>query len=153
MPFENWSDTRRDLVRALEALADREFLILGERAPAIEARHGNFRHHCVPAPTRYVQVLRIGDVFSAECVGAASLGGTWEMDAFLIEHLRGMGWLTPHESRAEYGNTTPNFDQYVERSDLRALTGLLISSLQLLGALPGDLELQTQPGWAAEGIG
>ena len=78
----------RDLVRALAALEDREFLILGEPAARLRAPARPLPPTAPPAPTRYVQVLRIGDVLSAECVGAVSLGGTWEMDHATIERLR-----------------------------------------------------------------
>ena len=154
MPFENWGDTRLALARGLADLEDREFLILGE-TPAVSGPPPlrSFRESLHPAPTRFVQVLRLGDILSAECVGAVSLGGTWEMDTDLIEWLRALGWLTPAQSEATYGKATPNFDQYVERSDLSLLASVLVASLQVLGALPHDLELQTQSGWAAEGIG
>jgi hypothetical protein len=152
MPFENWGDTRRALACALDELDDREFLILGEPAPALSSPHRIFHTHVRAVPTRYVQVLRIGDVLSAECVGAASLGGTWEMDPSVIDWLRDMGWLTPAESLATYGSVTPNFGQYAELADLPLLAGILVASLQVLGVFANDLELQTQSGWAAEEI-
>ena len=71
----------------------------------------------------------------------------------LIEQLRSLGWATPAETMVSYGTSTPNFEQYVAMEDLPALVGVLVATLQLLGALPHDLELQTQSGWAAEGIG
>jgi hypothetical protein len=148
MPFENWDDTSRDLERALVGLEDREFLILGEPVPKRGPRRGIVHL----APTRYVQVLRIGEVLSAECVGD-SLGGVWKMNPNLIERLCVLGWTTPAETMARYGTVTPNFDQYVDLEDLPALAGVLVATLQLLGALPHDLELQTQSGWAAERIG
>jgi len=100
-----------------------------------------------------VQVLRIGGVLFAECVGASSLGGIWEMNPHLIQQLCALGWVTPTETMARYGTVTPNFDQYVDLEDLPALAGVLVATLQLLGALPHDLELQTQSGRAAERIG
>ena len=100
-----------------------------------------------------MQVLRIEDVLTAECVGATSLGGSWEMDPATIETLRSLGWLTPKEGMTTYGNTIPNFEQYVERVDLPALTDLLMASLELLGALPTDLELQTSSGSAIQASG
>ena len=145
MPFKQWDDTRRALAHALEQLVDGEFLILGEPVPLPAPRRGLLRRSR-PAPTRYVQVLRIEDVLSAECVGATSLGGSWEMDPSTIELLGQMGWLTPKESMAAYGHTTPNFEQYVERVGLPALTDVLVASLELLGALPSYLELETSGG-------
>ena len=147
MPFENWDDTSRDLACALAGLDDREFLILGEPVPSFGPPRRALD------PTRYVQVLRIGDVLSAECVGASSLGGIWEMNPHLIQQLCALGWVTPTETMARYGTVTPNFDQYVALEDHPALAGVLVASLQLLGALPHELELQTQNGWAARGIG
>jgi hypothetical protein len=143
MPFEKWDVTRRELALALEELDDGEFLILGEPVPTPSPRRGLLGSRPRPAPTRYVQVLRIEDVLSAECVGAATLGGTWEMDPLTINRLRQLGWLTPSESRVAYGNVTPNFEQYVERTGAPALTEVLVASLDLLGAAPHELELQT----------
>jgi hypothetical protein len=152
MPFKQWDDTRRALAHALEELVDGEFLILGEPVPHSEPRRGLLRRSR-PAPTRYVQVLRIEDVLSAECVGATSQGGSWDMDPSAIELLGQMGWLTPKESKAAYGNTTPNFEQYVERVGLPGLVDVLLASLELLGALPEDLELEMSGGSAAQASG
>ena len=152
MPFKKWDDTRRELGRALERLAEGEFLILGEPVPVSLPRRGLLRRGR-PAPTRYVQVLRVEDVLSAECVGATSLGGTWEMDPFTIKLLRRMGWLTPTESAVAYGNSTPNFEQYVERTGLLGLADVLVASLELLGALPAELELETSGGSAIQASG
>ena len=152
MPFKQWDDTRRALAHALEQLADGEFLILGEPVPHHVPRRG-FLRRSRPAPTRYVQVLRIEDVLSAECVGATSEGGSWEMDPPAIDLLGQMGWLTPTESMAAYGNSTPNFEQYVERVGLPALVDVLVASLELLGALPEHLELEMSGGPAAQASG
>ena len=152
MPFKTWDDTRRELALALGALGDREFLILGEPVPPVPPRRGPFGRRR-PAPTRYVQALRIDDVFSAECVGPTSLGGSWEMDAEAVEQLCHLGWLTPAQSRRAYGNQTPNFEQYVDRADLPALADVLVTSLHLLGATPETLELETSGGSAARAGG
>lgn len=145
MPFKKWDDTRRELGHALERLAEGEFLILGEPVPHPSPRRG-FLRRSRPAPTRYVQVLRVEDVLSAECVGPTSLGGSWEMDPSTIKLLRRLGWLTPKESKVAYGNNTPNFEQYVERIGLPDLADVLVASLELLGALPSNLELETSGG-------
>jgi type III secretion system-like peptide-binding chaperone len=152
MPFKQWDDTRRVLAHALENLVDGEFLILGEPVP-LPATQRELMRRSKPAPTRFVQVLRIDEVLTAECVGATSLGGSWEMDPPTIDRLRSMGWLTPTECQAAYGNTTPNFEQYVERVGLRALADILIASLDLLGALPSHLELETSGGSAIRAMG
>src|SRR4051812_42883362 len=152
MPFKRWDDTRRELGHALERLAEGEFLILGEPVPVSRPRRGLLRRG-QPAPTRYVQVLRVEEVLSAECVGATSLGGTWKMDPFTIKLLRRMGWLTPSEAQVAYGNSTPNFEQYVERAGLLGLTDVLVASLELLGALPDHLQLETSGGPAIQASG
>ena len=64
-----------------------------------------------------------------------------------------MGWLTPTESAVVYGNSTPNFEQYVERIGLPDLADVLVASLELLGALPAELELETSGGPAIQASG
>ena len=146
MAFTSWEEARRELVTALARLWHEEFLILGE--PVTQRSRRDLPGRRSPAPTRYVQVLRVGDVFSAECVGAASLGGTWHMEHTTIQQLRRLGWLTPSESKVAYDNVTPNFEQYVEEVGLPGLADVLVTSLHLLGASPGDLELETSGGAA-----
>jgi hypothetical protein len=144
MPFKTWDDTGRELALALDGLWDQEFVILGETSPPARRRRLFARRH--PAPTRFVQAVRIDDVYFAECVGAASLGGTWEMQPETIVQMKHLGWLTPAESLEAYGNVTPNFEQYADRGDLRPLAEVLVTSLRLLGASPTDLELQVSGG-------
>lgn len=143
MPYADWAGVTCDLRAALERLADGEFLIMGEPAPAPGPRLRLFGWQPKPPSARYVQVLRIDEVLSAECVGATSLGGTWEMDDVTIDRLCGLGWLTPEESRAEYGSLTPNFDTYVELRCGPGLADLMVASLALLGAQPQTLVLQS----------
>lgn len=153
MPFKTWDDTRYELALALERLWSGEFLILGEPVPAPRPGLGPFVRRR-PAPTRYVQVLRVEEVFSAECVGAASLGGTWEMPPQTIGRLRRLGWLTPSESAVAYGDHhTPNFEQHVEHTDLPELADILVATLHLLGVLPQELELETSGGSTARAGG
>lgn len=148
MPYADWAGVARALSSALEGLADGEFLILGESSPAPVPRRRLLGRRVVPVPTRYVQALRIDEIFSAECVGAISLGGTWAMDDATIDRLRSMGWLTPEESHAEFGDVTPNFVTYVEQSCVAGLADLMVASLALIGAEPQALELQ----FSADGL-
>ena len=143
MPFETWGDVEDALLRALGLLADGDFLILGEPTADPLPRRGLFRRRAMPAPARYVQVLRIDDLYTAECVGATSLGGTWEMSQSSIDRLRSLGWRTPDESAREFDNVTPNFDMYVALTAAPTLVELLTASLRHLGAVPDDLTLQT----------
>src|SRR4051812_28032709 len=136
MPFETWDEAGDALLRALELLADGDFLILGEPISYPAPRRGLFGRRAKPVATRYVQVLRIEDLYTAECVGAASLGGTWEMSRTTIDRLRSLGWRTPDESKREFDNVTPNFDMYVALTAAPTLAELLVTSLQHLGARP-----------------
>jgi hypothetical protein len=146
MPYADWAGVTRDLTAALERLADGEFLIMGEPCLAPGPRRRLFGRQPSPPPTRYVQAMRFEEILSAECVGPTSLGGAWEMTDVTIEQLRGMGWLTPAESRAEFGNVTPNFDTYVELACAHALADLMAASLALLGAQPQTLVLECSEG-------
>jgi hypothetical protein len=153
MPYADWAGVRRDLISALEGLGDREFLIMGEpTSDTGPPRRGLFSRRPQPAPARYVQVLRLQEVLSAECVGAVSLGGTWQMGDPTIQRLRGLGWLTAVESRAEYGDVTPNFELYVDIESSDGLPDLLLASLAILGAEPWSLVLESSGG-AAQQVG
>jgi hypothetical protein len=151
MPYADWAGVTRDLLHSLEELPDHEFLILGESPCRARARRRLFGRTAAPAPTRYVQALRVEDVFSAECVGATTLGGTWEMPEATIEQLCGLGWLTPQQCRAAYGDSTPNFELYVELSAAPGLADLMVASLALLGATPQSLGLDRSGGLSAVG--
>ena len=142
MPFEDWGSLTAVLLDGLHDLTDGDFLVLGEPGPPAGPRRGLLRRRSAPEPARYVQVLRVGDSFSAECVGARSLGGTWEMGPATIAELRAVGWLVPAESRDTYGNVTPNFACYVAVEDTADLARLLVRSLQVLDVDPAALELQ-----------
>jgi len=143
MGFGDWEDVQAALLLALGLLAEGEFLILGEPTADPRPKRGLFGRRAKPAATRYVQVLRIADVYTAECVGARSLGGTWQMSESTIEQLRSLGWRTPAESKWEFDNDTPNFDLYVALAAAPALSEVLLDSLRCLGARPEDLTLQT----------
>jgi hypothetical protein len=143
MPYGSWEDVQDALLRALGLLADGDFLILGEPTADPLPRRSLFRRRAMPAPARYVQVLRIEDLYTAECVGATSHGGTWEMSQATIDRLLSLGWRSPDESQREFGSVTPNFDMYVALTAAPTLSELLVASLQHLGAGPEDLTLQT----------
>jgi hypothetical protein len=143
MTFKGWEDVLDALLRALALLPEGDFLILGEPTADPLPRRGLFGRRPRPVATRYVQVLRIEDLYTAECVGARSLGGTWEMSPASIERLLSLGWRTPEESAQEFDTGTPNFDMYVALTAAPTLAELLVASLRHLGARPEDLTLQT----------
>jgi hypothetical protein len=143
MTFGDWEDVHDALQRALALLAEGDFLILGEPTPDPLPKRGLFGRRAKPVATRYVQVLRIEDLYTAECVGARSMGGTWEMDRAVIDRLLSLGWRTPEESAREFDTVTPNFDMYVALNAAPTLSELLVASLRHLGARAEDLTLQT----------
>jgi hypothetical protein len=143
MPFQDWEDVQNALLHALGLLDEGDFLILGEPTADPLAKRGLFRRRAPTAATRYVQVLRIEDLFTAECVGATSLGGSWKMSRSSIEQLQSLGWRSPEEGTRELDSVSPNFDMYVALAAAPTLSELLAASLHHLGARPQDLSLQT----------
>ena len=85
----------------------------------------------------------IEDLYTAECVGATSMGGTWEMSQTSIDRLLSLGWRSPEESTREFDSVVPNFDMYVALTAAPTLAELLVETLRHLGAQPQDLTLQT----------
>jgi hypothetical protein len=143
MPFETWDDVGDALLLALGLLSDGDFLILGEPTADPLPKRGLFGRRARPAAARYVQVLRFDDLFTAECVGPTSQGGTWQMSDSTIARLCSLGWRSPDEGSRELESVTPNFDLYVALSAAPTLSDLLVESLRCLGARPEDLTLQT----------
>jgi len=144
--FEHWPAVREALRAALRGLEDASFVVLGEPAPPVSPRRRLLARRARPAPTRYVQVLRVVDFLSAECVGPTTLGGAWDMSEGTIQVLRELGWRTPDERAEEFGTSTPNLDVVVEMSEAEGVGDLMVATLQLLGARPGDLVLETSAG-------
>jgi hypothetical protein len=142
MPFATWNDVGDALVVALGRLSDGEFLILGEPTADPLPKRGLFGRRARPTPARYVQVLRYDDLYTAECVGQVSQGGTWEMNEPTIAQLRQLGWRSPDEEERDLESITPNFDMYVALNAAPTLSELLVESLRCLGASPEDLTLQ-----------
>ena len=143
MPFETWDEAGDALLRALGLLADGEFLILGEPISYPAPRRGLFGRRARPEATRYVQVLRIEDLYTAECVGATSLGGTWEMSRGTIERLRRSAGARPTRASASSTTSPPTSTCTSRLTAAPTLAELLVTSLQHLGARPEGLTLQT----------
>jgi hypothetical protein len=149
MPFEGWDQVEDRLLRALGQLADGDFQILGEPTAAPLGRRRLFGRRAMPPATRYVQVLRLDTLYTAECVGPTSMGGTWPMSQSSVQRLLSLGWRSPDDSERELESVTPNFDMYVALTAAPTLAELLVATLQHLGARPDDLTLQTsrQTSW------
>lgn len=140
MTDQAWQQWRERIAGELAALADREFLVVGEPAAEPEPRRGLFRRRSDPAPTRFVQFLRIGDEVTAECVGATSFGGYVDIAPDDDERLRALGWQAPGGSREpDWG--APNYRIHSRPSDSDRLTGLAVESLEVLGVAPDIVEL------------
>ena len=137
----SWDDVRVRLERELATLADREFVVLGEpEAPRGPAR-GLLRRRPAPAPTRYAQVRRDGDQWYAECVGATSFGGDWDVDEGTHQRLGDLGWLVPGADDASGVQPSyPNYWKVLPRAEAGRAATLCSDALALLGADPSTLE-------------
>ena len=139
-----WAAVQDRLATELATLADREFVVLGEPAPPAPPR-GLLRRRAQPAPSRYVQFLRMGDVVSGECVGARSFGGDWDVTPEQDRRLRELGWLAPGGVPGE-DMPYPNYrrDEPLAGSGRLAAAG--VAALEVLGLRPdGRLELRREP--------
>lgn len=141
MTDETWADVEGRLATELSGLADGEFVILGEPQPPAEKPRGLLRRAPAPPPHRYVQVARHGDWLYAECVGATSFGGHWEVSPEQHEQIRALGWLAPGDP--DETGTQPSYPNYWrtlpgDRATEAAALGA--GALQVLGVAPGALD-------------
>ena len=143
---QTWDGLRLELERALAALPDGGFVVLGEPSPArvrAAGLRGLLGAHVTPAPTRFVQALRSGDQLGVECVGAASFGGPLPISPAVDARLRALGWFAPGD--ADYESMGgPAYRRWIAFADPGAAAELLVASLEVLGADPSDpMELTT----------
>ena len=137
----SWEDVRARLESELLTLDDGEFVVLGEPEPARPPARGLLRRRPAPEPTRYVQLRRDGDHWYAECVGATSFGGDWDVDEATHQRLRDLGWLVPGEEDAS--GTQPSYPNYwtvLPRAEADRAVTICSEALALLGADPTTLE-------------
>lgn len=130
---DTWDHWRQRLQRELEVIVDGAFVVLTELdGPPV--RRGLLRK-ARPEPVRYVQFLRVGDTFEAECVGARSFGGYYNIDQTQHDALCGLGWEFPDRgARATWG--APNYRRYAKFRDAAMLARLAIDSLAVLHLRP-----------------
>ena len=136
-----WDAVRRRLEREVDDLAEDEFLVVGEPAAPAGPPRGLLRRRPKPPATRYVQVRRDGDHLYAECIGAESYGGDWDVEPNTHQRIRGLGWLVPGEEDAS--GVQPSYRNYwrvLPRTDAALLTRACADALALLGADPASLE-------------
>lgn len=140
MPEQTWPEVERRLTAVVSALSDGGFVIVGDRpAPAGEPR-GLRRRRPRPMATRFTQVVRHRDWWHAECVGAASFGGDWPLDAVHHEQVRRSGWLAPGD--ADETGTQPAAPVYwrtLAVGDPAPVVTLMVTALRILGLEPGSL--------------
>ena len=137
----SWEDVRLQLARELLTLDDDEFVVVGEPEPASAPARGLLRRRPAPAPTRYVQVRRDGEHWYAECVGASSFGGDWDVDDATHRRLRDAGWRVPGETDPSGVEATyPNYWRVVPVGDTARVATACTDALALLGADPASLE-------------
>lgn len=139
MTEAGWDVLRDDLARRIAALADGEFVILGEPVVYGEPT-GRFRRRPRPLPNRFVQFLRMGVWVSGECVGSTLFGGDYDIPSADHERLRSLGWMTPDDLVRV--NTTPGYPNYrcdFPREDSARLARMGTDALQVLGLSPSDV--------------
>lgn len=137
----SWDDVRQRLETELLDLADEEFLVLGEPEPPRPPAHGLLRRRPEPEPVRYVQLRRDGDHWYAECVGATTFGGDWNVDEATHDRLRDLGWLVPGEDDpSEVQPSYPHYWKVLQRQESPRVTTMCAGALELLGADPARLE-------------
>ncbi len=134
---DDWDELRIRIRDALGALADREFVTVGEPAAAPGPPRGLLRRRARPAPTRYVQFLRVGEALEAECAGSTSFGGDLPLSAEVEDRLRALGWLAPGDTtETDWGY--PNYHLHATVSESERLAALSVESLAVLGLEPGQ---------------
>ena len=137
----SWDAVRRRLEQELADLTDAAFVVVGEPVAPAGPPRGLLRRRPRPAPTRYVQVRRDGDHWYAECVGATTFGGDWEVDEVTHHRLRDLGWLVPgEEDPSGVQPSHPNYWRVLPRQESARATTMSAGALELLGADPGRLE-------------
>lgn len=137
----SWHDVGGRLESELLTLGDEEFVVLGEPEPATAPARGLLRRRPRPAPTRYVQVCRSGGHWYAECVGATSFGGDWEVDPATDVRLRDLGWLVPgDDDPSGMQPSYPNYWRVLPREEAARAATMCADTLELLGVAPDTVD-------------
>lgn len=141
-----WKAVRCTLTATLDGLPDGGFVVISEpvrERPRAGGLRGLLGGPAAPEPARFVQARRDGDALTAECVGAASFGGPWDVDAETDARLRSLGWLRPGDAGYEPMGG-PAYRRWADVADHAAVAGLLVASLEALGLAPtGPLVMTT----------
>jgi hypothetical protein len=87
-------------------------------------------------------VARRGEWLYAECVGARSFGGAWEIADATHEQLRSLGWLAPGDpDPTETQPTIKHYWKTVPIAEHDAVAVLLVDGVRLLGVPPAAVEV------------
>lgn len=136
-----WDDVRRRLDQELAELGDEEFVLVGEPVGPPGPPRGLLRRRSSPAPTRYAQVVRRGDHWYAECVGATSFGGDWEVGPAAHARLLALGWLAPgDDDPSGMQPSYPNYWRVLARPERAQVATMCVDALAALGADADVLE-------------
>ena len=136
-----WDDVRRRLQDELLDLADDEFVVVSEPEPPRPPARGLLRRRPKPEPIRYVQLRRDGDHWYAECVGATTFGGDWDVDEVTHRRLRDLGWLVPGEDDPSGVQPSyPNYWKVLPRAEAGRAATICSDALALLSADPSTLQ-------------
>lgn len=137
----SWEDVRGRLERELLALDDEQFVVLGEPEPPRAPARGLLSRRPAPGSTRYAQLRRDADHWYAECVGATSFGGDWDVDEVTHGQLRDLGWLVPGEDDPSGVQPSyPNYWKVLPRAEAGRAATMCADALAFLGADPTRLE-------------
>lgn len=137
-----WDDVRRRLEHELLDLVEHEFVIVGEPAAPSPAR-GLLRRRSRAASSRYAQVRRDGENLYAECIGATSFGGDWEVAPAEQARMRELGWLVPgEEDPSGVQPSYPNYWKVLPRREASQLARMCTDALAVLGTDPLSVDWQ-----------
>ncbi|MBL0749813.1 TY-Chap domain-containing protein [Nocardioides baculatus] len=137
----SWDDVRGRLEDELRTLDDASFVVVAEPEPPRPPARGLLHRRPAAAPVRYVQVRRDGEHCYAECVGATSFGGDWDVDDATHARLRELGWRVPgDEDPSGVEPSYPHYWKLLPRIEADRVASLCADSLALLGADASTLQ-------------
>jgi hypothetical protein len=142
-----WDETAREALAnrlrgEVAALADGEFLVVGEAAPAATEKR-RFGRRATPPPRRYVQFRRADEWVYGECVGARLFGGDWPTTAEQDAAIRAAGWLAPgDEDPTQTQPGYPNYWRTVPTAQATDLAAMGVAALEALGVDPAAVEVE-----------
>ena len=142
MPQERWAQTSDRLATILASLPDAGTVVVTEVAEDAVQESRRWFRRARPTPVRYVQFRRDREMITGECVGAASWGGYYDIDADADSRVRAAGWLAPDQV-PDALRDSQNYRVDAPRSDARRLAEMSVAAFEALGLAP-DAALEWQ---------